>query len=103
MFHTKIKRGESHQEKAFQAGNIIIKLLGKNGNLSYKNLKKENFTKRDPVTCCFSIQPKRDPGDDDQKDARAVHLSSHFYKNLHNIITILCQQRYYDVNGIISS
>ena len=29
MFHTKIKRGESHQEKAFQAGNIIKKTIRK--------------------------------------------------------------------------
>ena len=36
--------------------------------------KEENLTKRDSVTCCFSIQPERDPGDDDQKDTWAVHL-----------------------------
>ena len=45
-----------------------------------KSKKEENPTKRDPVTCCFPIQPKRDPGDDDQKDTRAVHYNRNFTK-----------------------
>ena len=45
--------------------------------------KEENRTKRNPVTCCFPIQPKRDPGDDDQKDTRAVHLWLYIMNNNH--------------------
>ena len=70
------KYKRENQEKAFQARNTgnIAKKPFENVKVSYKIQKEENLTKRNPVTCCFPIQPKRDPGDDDQKDTWAVHL-----------------------------